>query len=311
MKSARAIAILTAAVISIAAAVVRSQEPSPAFAGEGAPEPAILAALISGDPQSFRPIGSTSLSFQVDLAGSIDAAFRPDTRTHPRGWLAEAAAYRIAAELGLDNVPPVVVRAVDASLLRRRLDSGASWDDVDDVLVMSGNAVRGAFVYWVPGMLRSDLDTPAGIARWSAWLAQDGEIPEDQRALARDLSNVLVFDYLIGNRDRWSGGNARPLANGRLVIRDHNLAFPYALGTGVQQRMVETLRRTTRFSRATIAHLEELDEPALSAALAADDPALLLDERQIAAVLDRRQVILTYVGALIEAYGEEAVLYFE
>ncbi|AKF09742.1 hypothetical protein [Sandaracinus amylolyticus] len=309
----RAFAIVSGAVVILVTAAlgVRAQGPRRSFASGELGEAAIVAALASAPPERFRAVGSSSLVFQAELAGTIDAAFRPESRTHPRGWLAEVAAYRVALELGIDDVPPAVLRSIDRVALRRALDPEVDFDELTRELVLTGNVARGAFVYWVPGMLRSDLDTPEGIARWRAWLAQGGAIPEGDLALARDLSNVLVFDYLIANRDRWSGGNVRPLPNGRLVIRDHNLAFPFALGEGVQARMLDTLRRTTRFSRATIEHLIALDEEALRAALAADEPSVLLEDRQIAGVLERRETLLSYVGALIEAHGEEAVLYFE
>lgn len=313
---------LTGAAAWVAAAVAGAQGPPPraearTFAGRTS-ETAIVAALLHAEPDRFRPIGTTSLTFQVDLAGSIDAAFKPESRFHPRGWLAEVAAYRVARELGLDSVPPAVVRPVDRSLLRRRVElaDGVSWDDLESGLVAGGSGVRGAFIYWVPGLLRSDLDTPAGIARWTGWLAQpregteDGDIPAEHAAIARDLSNALIFDYLIGNRDRWSGGNVRPIEGGRLVIRDHNLAFPHALGEGVQRRMLETLMRGRRFSRRTIERLAGLDEETLRSAIADHDPVSLLDDRQIADVMERREAILTYVGALIEAYGAESVLFF-
>lgn len=283
------------------------------FAAGGVSETAIVAALANAHPDRFRAIGTTSLTFHADLAGSIDAAFKPESRLHPRGWLAEVAAFRIARELGLDSVPPAVLRRVDRGLLRRRLEpsrDGATLDDIASELVFTGPGVRGAFIYWVPGLQRTDLDTPDGIARWSEWLRQGGVIPEGQRSIARDVSSALVFDYVIGNRDRWSGGNISLVEGGRVVIRDHNLAFPYVLVEGVHRRMLESLRRAQRFSRRTIARLAAMDEHALRAAVADHDPESLLDDRQIAHVLQRRETVLTYVGALIEIYGEDAVLFF-
>jgi hypothetical protein len=284
------------------------------FAGGPLSETAIIAALVGGQPIVLRPIGTTSIGFQVDLTGPVDAAFRPESRLHPRGWLAEVAAFRIARELGLDNVPPAVVRALDRGTLRRRLDPSAdvAFEDFESQLVWSGPVVRGAFIYWVPGMQRSDLDTPAGIARWTRWLSQSEDaIPAEHRELARDLSNLVLFDYLIANRDRWSGGNVRPIESGRLIIRDHNLAFPMQLGESHHRRMLSFLRRSQRFSRSVIERLIALDESTLRAALADETPPSLLDDRQIEGVLDRRAAILSYVGALIEVYGEEAVLCFE
>ena len=74
--------------------------------------------------------------------------------------------------------------------------------------------------------------------------------------------------------------------------------------------MFESLRRSERFSRETIARLVAMDEPALRAAVADHDPESALDDRQIAHVMQRRETVLTYVGALIEAYGEDAILFF-
>lgn len=311
-------AILALATIAATALEVRAigqtSENERTFAGGPISESAILAAISTAHPISFRPVGTTSLTFQVDLMGPVDAAFRPESRAHPRGWLAEVAAYRLARELGLDNVPPAVLRSIDRGSLRRRLDPAAdvNFESLEPQIVWSGAVVRGAFVYWVPGLQRSDLDSAQGIARWSAWLSQGGEIPEEHRALARDLANLVVFDYLIANRDRWSGGNVRPIEGGRLVIRDHNLAFAYQLGEAQHRRMLAFLKRAQRFSRSMIERLARLDEGRLRAAL--DNPpnvTRILDDRQIEGVLDRRGAILSYVGALIEAHGEDAVLCFE
>lgn len=282
------------------------------FAAGEVSETAILAALARSHPERFRPIGTTSITFQVDLSGPIEAAFKPETRVHPRGWLNEVAAYRVARALGLDDVPPALLRPIERGQIRRRLDpeSPIADEDLDGDLTVAGNMVRGAFIYWVPGLLRSDLDTPNGIERWSAWLSQASSVPDDQRAIARDLSNVVVFDYLIGNRDRWSGGNVRPVGE-RLVIRDHNLAFPVTLGEGPHRRVLSFLVRAQRFSRTTIRRLVALDERALREAVEDSDPESLLDDRQIAGVLQRRAAILSYVGALIEDHGEAAILAFD
>lgn len=291
----------------------RPLEEARTFAAGGVSETAIVAALANAHPDRFRAVGTTSLTFHADLAGSIDAAFKPESRLHPRGWLAEVAAFRVARELGLDSVPPAVLRRVDRGQLRRRLDPGADGATLDDIaseLVFTGPAVRGAFIYWVPGLQRTDLDTAAGIARWSEWLRQGGVIPDGQRPIARDISNALVFDYVVGNRDRWSGGNLSLVDGGRVVLRDHNLAFPYALGEGVHRRMLESLMRGQRFSRRTIGRLIAMDEEALRAAVADHDPESVLDERQVAHVMERRATVLSYVGALIEAHGEDAVLFF-
>ena len=52
------------------------------------------------------------MTLRIDLPGSISAAFKPRTDSHPSGWQAEVAAYRVARGLGMHNVPPAIVRRI-------------------------------------------------------------------------------------------------------------------------------------------------------------------------------------------------------
>ncbi len=282
------------------------------FASTGVSEDAILNALAQARPEHLRSVGNTSVTLAADLAGPIDAAFKVESPVHPRGWLSEVAAYRVARALGLDDVPPAMVRWLDRGLVERTLDPGSDggFAGLSERCTFSGNSLRGALIYWVPGLQDADLDTPAGIARWRAWLTPSSPIPPAERALARDLSNVLLFDFVIGNRDRWSGGNVRPVGD-RLIIRDHNLSFPSTLPEAQAHRMLATLRQSSRFSRSVVARLQGLDEAALRGALAEPVLGSLLDPRQVAAVLARRDIVLSYIGALVETHGADRVLSFE
>lgn len=276
----------------------------------------IISALYGAHEDNFRPIGTSSISFQLQLEGPIDAAFRPESRLQQRGWLYEIAAYRVSELLELDNVPPSVATIVDRARLRRRVDP--AWegnpDDLLAELVWTPAGVRGAASYWVPNLQRtSDLDSAAGILRWSAWLEPGAEIPEESSELARDLSNMALFDFLIANVDRMSGGNLRTVTNEgvrRVVIRDHNLAFVSRPNDAQSERLLAELRRTQSFSRRTCARLVALDEATLRSAIADEIAGTLLEEAQIHAVLDRREALLSYIAALVEAHGESAVFVF-
>jgi hypothetical protein len=277
---------------------------------------AIIAALYGAHEDNFRPVGTSSIAFQLQLEGPIDASFRPESRFQPRGWRYEIAAYRVAELLELDTVPPTVATIVDRARLRRRIDP--AWEgDPDDLLaelVWSSGGVRGAASYWVPNLERTtDLDSAAGLLRWSSWLEPGAEIPEESVELARDLSNMALFDFLVANVDRMSGGNLRTVTNGgvrRVIIRDHNLAFVSRPNDAQSERLLAELRRTQSFSRRTYARLVALNEVALRAAVVDEIAGTLLEEAQIHAVLDRREAILSYVAALVEAHGESAILDF-
>jgi hypothetical protein len=121
---------------------------------------------------------------------------------------------------------------------------------------------------------------------------------------------MCLFDALIGNGDRLSGGNLRTATNGmqRVIIRDHNLAFPVRWSDGQRGRILEELQRARRFPRALVESLRDLDAASLERATHDEIVGELLDASQREALLDRRATILSYVAALIDEHGEAAVL---
>ena len=277
-----------------------------------------IARMRTAQSTRFKPVGTSSLVFKATFTGGAEAAFRPRTRTHSRGWTSEVAAYRIARALDMDQVPPAVSRAFSRSELESHLhaDFSEDWPALDEQMMGRGDIVWGTLVYWVPGLRDLELDTPRGMATWSRWLAHDaGVVSADEASLAGDLGTMLCFDYLIANVDRWSGGNVRADRTGRrVVIRDHNLAFLSPLPRAQHERVIGHVRRVERFSRSFVLALRSLDESRLRASLAVD-PAVaagttLLDDAQIRALFDRREALLSRVAAHLDAYGEVAVLAF-
>jgi hypothetical protein len=74
------------------------------------------------------------------------------------------------------------------------------------------------------------------------------------------------------------------------------------------------MRYAQKFSRGFIERLQRFDRAALDAALSAEPTHAedaLLGPEQIGGVMERRRTLLSYVGALIDEFGEEAVLCFE
>ena len=268
-------------------------------------------------PRRFRQVGTTSVTLRLDLGAGIDAAFKPRTRAHPRGFLAEIAAYRVARLLGMDNVPPVVGRRIPRPLIEERFETEhpEDWEPIrQEILWDAPGIARGAAVYWVPNMSRTDLDGYPGLGAAAEWLRVDGEIPERSQGLARDLSTMLAFDYLIGNWDRFSGGNVSTDEEGRrLFVRDHNIAFQVPLPDARYERVRGDLERSERFSRSFVERVSAMNEATLRAALAEDplsESGPILAPGQVDGVLVRRRAFLSYVGALIAIHGADAVLAF-
>ena len=288
-------------------------EPPPRFVGTEVAADEILEVISSASSRSFKPVGHSSVVLRMRTVARVTAALRVRSHDLERGYQYEIAAYRISRLLGLDNVPPAVYRRATWNEIRQRfhedmLDRRGSvrravlWDD-------DGSA-PGAAVYWVKGLRSVGLEKKA---RWQSWL-KDGEIPKGKAALARDLSTMVVFDFLIGNWDRFSGGNLpTDSSQQRAFLRDNDRSFSTPLLERRYENLLGGLTRTERFSKDTIHHLAALDEASIRAELARDpshetDP--LLNAAQIADVLDRRATILSYIAALIEERGEDDVLFF-
>ena len=285
--------------------------------GVGPDEESVLRALALATPRRIRPVGTTSVVLKLDLGATIDGAFKPRTTLHPLGWLAEIAAYRVARCLGLDDVPPAVTRTLRREQLRERIDpeNAAQVSELESAILWDGDLATGVAIQWIRGLTPLGLEREHRVVEWSAWLSQaGGPVPPEHAELARDLSNALVFDYVIGNFDRWSGSNLGGTPDGRrLYLRDHNLAFASPLPHEQSERLWRRLGRAERFSRSLVITLRRLDAAQLSAELARD-PSLRDRPRLVAGwvrdVLRRRDAVLSHVGALIDEHTAARVLVF-
>ena len=288
-------------------------EPPPPFVGSNVDQDELLEVISTAKSRSFKPVGHSSVVLRMRTVAHVTAGLKVRSKAIEDGYRYEIAAYRISRLLGLDNVPPAVYRRVAWREVQNRfhedkLDQRASirrkvlWDD-------DGSAPAAA-VYWVKGMKSIGLEKRS---TWESWL-RDGEIPESRAALARDLSTMVVFDFLIGNWDRFSGGNL-PIDSSRerAILRDNDRSFSNPLHERRYEILLDGLTRTSRFSKNLVRRLSELDEASLRAELA-EDPSQatqpLLNDAQIADFLERRATVLSYIAAMIEDRGEPQVLFF-
>jgi hypothetical protein len=274
-----------------------------------------------------RSVGSTSVVFKVPLDGGLSAAFKPETKKHHGRWRAEVAAYRVSRLLDLDHVPPSVPRAAKMSALLASTRSSVALKLLrEQCLPREDGRLPGAMIAWVPGLSRLPLEIDPLWSAWREWLSVlpphrplESRLPRasartlrEARALAPQISTLVVFDHLIGNRDRWSGHNV--LIDGthtRVVFLDHNLAFDAKLDVASTIKRNLVLHRVQKFSRALVARLRTLTRAELADAIGLDDlGAPLLDEAQLDATLARRDEILAYVDELVAQFGEEKILAF-
>jgi len=258
--------------------------------------------------------GGSSLSFRIEFADGSRAAWKPtqtNTQTIPRK---EVAAYRLNRLLGLNAVPPAAPRAVAREELLTHLhpESLALLPRIQaETIFGPGGRALGTASYWIPVIKDSGFDTPEGQRTAQTWLSQGQQIPSDQRGMAAQLSDLVVFDFLTANPDRLSGGNMKMSPDGKqLFYMDNTMSF-FVEPTG-NLKTREALLKTQRFSRGTFAALDRISVPTLEQVLAEETgtPYEILTPAEIRAVVARRDVVRQYVAVLIGQFGSTDVLAF-
>jgi len=246
---------------------------APAEAGAAAPEvpPAFLHAKLL----AAHPIGHTSVVLKVRLEGGLVAAWKPDTRRGRDRYRGEVAARRLARALGLENVPPVELRAFSRSELLRTSDAAAQELVEREALVGPSGDVPGALVPWITGLTFPALEAEPKRGRWQKVLAGAAPVGLEGSMYFADISTLLVFDTLSGNWDRFSGGNVgfvppEPGRDAPLLFIDNDAAFLAHPPPDGLARNTKHLAATKRFSRAFVARVRAFDERTLEAVFGRD-----------------------------------------
>jgi hypothetical protein len=280
--------------------------------------------------------GGRTLAFKLELADGTCAYFKPEQQVSSAHWYAEVAAYYLDRALGLGRVPPVVSRRVRWEELQAAAEGDRR---VPEVKVAADGSVRGALIYWLPKHLVAAV-TPPGwenwlrikpFARWAvspyqastsygAALAhahdqiargQPGDAYYDdvpvpaQPDLPAELSDMIVFDFLTLNYDRWGGDNTNVLtlgATGPLIFLDNGDGF--SVGPARRGLLDARLAPLQRFRKRTVEALEALDVRALGERMAHDALAPILDAHMLQGLELRRRALLEHVAEQARRFGD-------
>lgn len=267
---------------------------------------------LEGRPKYGASIGHTSVVFKITFDNGQKAAVKPASRRGPTRYKGEIAAYRLALALGVDTVPRAFFRAIPRKDLASVLGGEAGEVFAKEVL-SDGDAVRAAVIPWIPKLEMLPLEAEPWWSRFRGWLKRGAEIPSDSRALARDASIMIAFDYVTGNWDRWSGANVGiDRERGRLRFIDNDGAFFERPPEDALAKNRGLLSDMDRFSRAFVNSLRALDEDKLALALGEETHGVpLLPPSVLRGVDARRREVLALVDRKIAAAGEADTLFFE
>lgn len=320
--------------VSVRTAVLPENPETDSFFGERKDE-ALRKALLNGRIQRVeKGRGGRSLGFKLMLDTGEKAYFKADQTFSAANWFGEVASYHLDRMLGLGRVPMVVSR----TFAWESLAHAAGTDVRKSEIIVNGTDVRGALVAWVTGGLQP-LPHQPGWERWvrvqhwptsaispfqrpAVWVKQlalkNVPISKEERTRRRllrpepdredraaELSDLVVFDYLTRNQDRWGGDNANVLVRGPkgpLVFLDNGASFePGDQRPGLGEARIHTLQR---FRRRTIAAVRAFDLSRFKARLATEQLQPVLTEAQLAGLADRRAHLLEWVAQNETQFGE-------
>ncbi len=250
--------------------------------------------------------GGSSVSLRVKFEDGHRALFKPEQKKWKAGFRSEIGAYHLDRLLALGRVAVVAGRILDRTLLRAHLKhSGADskWlARFDDEVLDHDGSVYGALISWHRGRLVSaapprdftdGLDSPQPLRSVVA-----ERLPE--------WSDMLVFDHLINNTDRWSGGNVLSLGNGGpLIFLDQAAGFNPWRG---KSQMNKRLTANCRFRKATVTAIrarrgrQDLSTQ-LTKSLSQDALAPVLSERSVQGVEARLVSLADHIDACEERLG--------
>ena len=268
--------------------------------------------LAEGKIIAVSLLSPRSFSLKLRLEGGNRAAFKP-LRKGDRRAPFEIAAYRIASLLKIEQMPVSVIRRIPATFITARLEK----DDPETakafqeaVIIDERGFVEGAIIEWMETIDPEGLEKLGGIPTINRML-RPGRPAEGDEPLAVAASNMVVLDHIIGNWDRFSGGNFFVSKDAKhLVLIDHNGSFtPWPEKRAA--RMEKRLSMTERFSAAMLERIRKLDRDTVQSTVARDtDKAPLLTDEQINLLLQRRDEVLRHADALIQKNGLEKTVVF-
>jgi hypothetical protein len=244
-----------------------------------------------------------------DFRGEVEA--RVTTRSEPVRYRNYLAFYRLAEALGSKLVPRAAVFAVRLSSLLLALRGDAEGLSLlrEDLAVLNDGTV--AVMVSEPIAAGHEIDFGAGpeVKSWRSWAEGRATVPSERWALVSGYVEALVLDYLAAETRR----NIATVDNdfGAFHLTENGRAFSERPDPQGIDAILAELKRVTRFPRGFVQKLRAFDKGHAERALRAGPfVAWLVASRPISEMIERREAVLSLIGARIAELGEREALGF-
>jgi hypothetical protein len=245
---------------------------------------------------------STLHVYRMDLGDGVEISFQPAQARLEPFWRHEVASWHLAKVLGIENrAPPTIGKRVPLAAFGR-FARGV------ELIVDRDGMVVGSASVWVPTLNAAHMHEAPARRVWSSWMNPANPIPDAMRERARQVAEVLVFDYLAANYDRWNCCNIALDDHDDLVFRDNDAGwFPSVINR------LGSARVTRRVPRSLFEGIERATTEAVRASIAQDPLAARYEYVTAAAFAgyeQRRSALLASLRRAIAEHGEAAVFYW-
>lgn len=291
--------------------------------------------------------GGSTLVYKFYKDGKTVAAFKPLQSRYQSNYRSEIAAYRLCPVMkcGFDVPKNFHVyfdfKEFSGLYARNKANVPSEFKEIIPTK-LPDNAYRvdGTYKEWVPDYA----DYPIEMTSiWQPWLnpgttRESLDVPLDdvlseiakkhpsrqvyaqklekhfagvtQYDLARQISNLFVFDFLINNWDRFSGlkslyGVNCQFAHGRFMSIDNGASFSQT----PNPKPEKNLHKIQRFSKLTYDAIAAFDRDQLLDYLFQEPTTY--EKQKFETFWNQRQAYLDYVESCIEKNGESETFFFE
>lgn len=305
--------------------------------------------ITEADCDEIAPLGGGStLTFKLRKDGANIAALKPHQTRLQSNYRSEIAAWRLCELLDCAfDIPWNREVKIEKSTFYKLFERSRSSKKAEyrpqlkDIIWQNSDGKPHVFATlkdWVAKFTRFPIEYTA---LWKPWLRQtdfiesfptlkDGLKPLralphtkdlyddilalspslDTKTLAAQISEVLTFDFLIGNWDRFSGvktwwGVNCQFADDKIVSIDNGASFPAYSNDKVRERFM----MTERFSAHFIERLRILDKEETKKLLFPN--ATEHETKRFEQFWSQRAAVLKRIDTLSELHGVERVLSFE
>ncbi|MBN2724493.1 MAG: hypothetical protein JXR95_10520 [Deltaproteobacteria bacterium] len=238
-----------------------------------------------------------------DLPGNdFSVIFKPNHKNLEfASWKGEISAYRLAKMLGINNVPVAEKRTVNSHILGMTIRKMATDDMMKayfKYISTEENSIEGAMIMWVSGA--EEYEIPQSLIEK---LGKVAPYSRQEISLLKQLSDMIILDFLTNNYDRFTGGNILKTDSGKLLFIDNGAAFGIETSWKRKWRFY-VLKKLARISPDTWNNLIRLNKVELKKCLGE-----YLEENEINELVIRINEVVAHALSLELKWGPK--IFFE